>query len=163
MSLQIEKQRAKRKEKGKFKIRVRYKHYNYKTIETADYGSFREMYAKYKDKYEFWCGDVPPEMESGHYTGVRLDSDFSKEHEDYSLRKYGKNKCWIDTTYKVNGKPVCLVFNAQFDVGTFGTVTSASVGINTVARLNREKRARARRRAKGKFRKNRRGKTYRRR
>src|SRR6266566_3783058 len=84
-------------------------------------------------------------------------------HLVLSLPRFGRNKCWVDDTYKVNGKKICLVFNAQFDVGTFGTVTSASVGINTVARLNREKRARARRRAKGKFRKNRRGKTYRRR
>jgi hypothetical protein len=147
LSLQIEKQRQKRKQKGKFKIRVRYKHAIYRTIETDDYGSFKEMYAKYKDKYEFWCGDVPPEkIENGCYQGVRLDSDVFDRHAEYSLERFGKHKCWIDETYKINGKKVCLVYNAQFDVGTFGTVTGAAVGINTVARLNKE--AARRRRAK---------------
>jgi hypothetical protein len=159
MSL-IEKQRQKRKQKGKFKIRVRYKHYNYKVIETEDYGSFKEMFSKYKGKYEFWCGDVPPEKQydNGSYCGVRLDSDIVPEHEAYSLEKFGKNKCWIDETYKVNGKKVCLVFNAQFDVGGFGTVASASVGINTISRLQREKRRRARQRAKKRWKTNRRTK-----
>ncbi len=133
MSLQIEKQRAKKKQKGKFKIRVRYRYHDYQTIETDDYGSYREMYAKYKGKYEFYCADIIPDA-------------------------LGRNKCWIDETYKVNGKKVCLVFNAQFDVGTFGTVTGAAVGINTVARLNREKRRKARMRAKKRWKTSRRTK-----
>ncbi len=149
MSLQIEKQRQKhKKEKGKFKIRVRYRYHDYKTIGTDDYGSYREMYSKYKGKYEFYCADIIPD-EHGH-NGVRLDSDWSKEHEDYTLQRFGRNKAWIDPTHKVNGKSVVLVFNAQFDVGTFGTVTSASVGINTVARLNRERRRKAKARARKK-------------
>jgi len=156
MSLQIEKQRAKKKQKGKFKIRVRYRYHDYQTIETDDYGSYREMYAKYKGKYEFYCADIIPDARGQN--GVRLDSDWSKEHEDYSLQKFGRNKCWIDETYKVNGKKVCLVFNAQFDVGTFGTVTGAAVGINTVARLNREKRRKARMRAKKRWKTSRRTK-----
>ena len=47
--------RKRRKKRSKnrlsrFKIRVRYKYHYYRWINTEDYGSFKEMYEKYKDK-----------------------------------------------------------------------------------------------------------------
>lgn len=112
MSVTIQKERRKRSRK--YKIRVRYKHTVYKTIETEDYGTFREMYEKYKGKYEFWCGDYPPEKNhpDGNYTGFRLDSDIDPAHERYTLRRFGRHKAWLDLKYRVDGKPVILVFNA---------------------------------------------------
>ena len=73
------------------------------------------MWKKYKDKYTFWCGDLPPtlnplytqeEVEKG-YTGYRLNGDA------LSFKKYGKHKAWVDTNHKINGKPVVLVWKAQ--------------------------------------------------
>ena len=160
MSLQIERQRRKMKKRdSKFTIKVRRDGWTGK-IETEDFGSFKQMLAKYKGKYQFWCADYCPKKiaEEGNYHGVRLDSDIIPQRIVETLKQFGKHKAWIDPVFKVDGKPVVLVFNAQFDVGTFGTVTSASVGINTVARLNREKRRKARARAKAKFRTNRRTK-----
>src|SRR5881296_3611360 len=50
------KKRSKKAQTSKYKIRVRYKYHHYRWISTDDYGSFREMYEKYKDKgYTFWC------------------------------------------------------------------------------------------------------------
>lgn len=113
MSLQEQRIRKRRREKsGKFRIRVRYKYHIYKTIETEDYGSFKEMYKKYRGKYEFWCADQPPEKEDGHWTGYRLDSDISESHVAGTLKSYGRHKAWIDPTYRVDGKKVILVFNA---------------------------------------------------
>jgi len=117
LSVQEQKRRQRRREKtGKFKLRVRYKNHIYTTIETEDYGSFKQMYEKYKGKYEFWCGDQPPVKEhtEGTYNGYRLDSDVVPEHTIATLKSYGRHKCWIDPTYKVDGKKVCLVFNATF-------------------------------------------------
>jgi hypothetical protein len=168
VSLQIEKQRSRRKQKGKFKIRVRYKHDLYRTIETEDYGTFREMFAKYKGKYEFWCGDVPPEKQNGeYYSGVRLDSDVYPGHEEYSLQKFGKNKCWIDENYKINGKKVCLVFNAQIgldtSIGATGTIIGGSVALSTAQRLERERRRRKAKRKVARYRTRRDGRKYRKR
>src|SRR5437879_10349293 len=63
---------------SKFKIRVRYKYHYYRWINTQDYGSFKDIYEKYKDKgYSFWCvpkGDTVftnPGIES---MGEQLDS-----------------------------------------------------------------------------------------
>jgi len=75
--------RKKRKKRSKnhpskFKIRVRYKYHYYRWINTEDYGSFKDIYEKYKDKgYSFWCvpkGDsvfTNPGIES---MGEQLDS-----------------------------------------------------------------------------------------
>jgi len=72
------KKRSKKAQTSKYKIRVRYKYHHYRWISTDDYGSFREMYEKYKDKgYTFWCvpkGDsvfTNPGIES---IGEQLDS-----------------------------------------------------------------------------------------
>src|SRR6266571_5780911 len=63
---------------SKFKIRVRYKYHYYRWINTQDYGSFKDIYEKYKDKgYSFWCvpkGDsvfTNPGIES---MGEQIDS-----------------------------------------------------------------------------------------
>jgi len=121
MSVQETKTRQrKRDKKGKYTIRVRYKGHIWKTIDTEDYGSFSEMFKKYKDKYQFWCADSPPErgesayMEGCSYNGYRLDSDVFPAHEMDTLKRYGKHKAWLDDKYKVDGKPVILVHNAGF-------------------------------------------------
>jgi hypothetical protein len=104
---------SKRLQNSKFKIRVRYKYHYYRWINTKDYGSFKEMYEKYKDKgYSWWCADLPPEFSSqdGTWTGYRLDGD--KTHTASTLKRYGRHKCWVDPQYKFEGKPVMLVYNA---------------------------------------------------
>jgi hypothetical protein len=70
------------------------------------------MYSKYKDKYSFWCADLPPEFDSNNSTwvGFRLDGD--ETHSKATLKRYGKHKAWIDFTYKFEGNPVILVYNA---------------------------------------------------
>jgi len=107
----IRRQRRKHR-KHLFKIRARYKYHLFKTIKTEDYGTFNNMYEKYKDKYTFWCADLPPEKnDEGQWTGYRLDGD--KTHIQSTLKRYGRNKCWIDTEYKFEGKKTCLVYNAS--------------------------------------------------
>jgi len=50
------KRRSKRAQNSKFKIRVRYKYHYYRWINTPDYGTFKEVYEKYKNKgVTFWC------------------------------------------------------------------------------------------------------------
>jgi hypothetical protein len=135
LSIQVEKKRQRQRDhKGKYRIRVRYKYHNYREIDTEDYGSFKQMYEKYKGKMQFWCGDQPPTKEyvEGTYNGYRLDSDISPEHVAGTLKRYGRNKCWIDPTYKVDGKSVCLVFNASFNVGTVGTILGLAVAIKVI-------------------------------
>ncbi len=105
--------RSKRLTSSKYKIRVRYKYHYYRWINTKDYGSFKDIYEKYKDKgYSFWCADLPPEFSSqdGTWTGYRLDGD--KTHTASTLKRYGRHKSWIDPQYKFEGKPVILVYNA---------------------------------------------------
>src|SRR5437879_627191 len=87
-------------------ILARYKYHHYQIIKTKDVGTFEEMYAKYKGKYTFWCGDIPPSKNGD--VGYRLDTD-PKVH----LSNWGKHKAWIDPTYKVKGKKVILVWQAQ--------------------------------------------------
>jgi len=72
------KRRSKRAQNSKFRIRVRYKYHYYRWIRTPDYGSFKDIYEKYKDKgYTFWCvpkGDpvfANPGLET---MGEQLDS-----------------------------------------------------------------------------------------
>ncbi len=87
--------RSKRLTSSRYKIRVRYKYHYYCWINTKDYGSFKDIYEKYKDKgYTYWCADLPPEFsnQDGTWTGYRLDG--------------------IDPQYKFEGKPVILVYNA---------------------------------------------------
>lgn len=108
------KKRSKRTQNSKFRIRVRYKYHYYRWITTHDYGSFKEIYEKYKDKgYTYWCADLPPEYSSqdGTWTGYRLDGD--KTHTASTLKRYGRHKAWIDPFYKFEGKPVILVYNAS--------------------------------------------------
>ena len=110
------KRTAKAQKKAQLKsILVRYNYHTYKRIKTEDFGTYRGMWKKYKDKYTFWCGDLPPtlnplytqeEVEKG-YTGYRLNGDA------LSFKKYGKHKAWVDTNHKINGKPVVLVWKAQ--------------------------------------------------
>jgi len=59
------------------------------------------------------CADLPPEYSSqdGTWTGYRLDGD--KTHTESTLKRYGRHKAWIDNSYKFEGKPVILVYNAQ--------------------------------------------------
>ncbi|HZY94527.1 MAG TPA: hypothetical protein VFE98_06660 [Candidatus Bathyarchaeia archaeon] len=66
---------------GKYRIHVRYKYHYYRWIHTPDYGSYKEIYEKYKDKgYTFWCvpkGDpvfANPGLET---MGAQLDSTVS--------------------------------------------------------------------------------------
>ena len=121
-----------------------------------DFGTFKSMFEKYgSENFTYWCAQMPPyKDESGGWAGYRLDGTEETTFKRYgnktgwSLARYSRHKAWIHPTLKIDGKQVILVANAQFDVGTFGTVTSASVGINTVARLNREKRRKARARAR---------------
>ena len=70
--------RSKRLTSSRYKIRVRYKYHYYRWINTRDYGSFKDIYEKYKDKgYTFWCvpkGDpvfANPGLET---MGEQLDS-----------------------------------------------------------------------------------------
>src|SRR5437867_8165445 len=50
------KRRSKRAQNNKFKIRVRYKYHYYRWINTADCGTVKEVYEKYKNKgVTFWC------------------------------------------------------------------------------------------------------------
>ncbi len=142
MSETIQRQRRKRKEKvkGKYRIKVRYNHHEWRMIETEDYGTFAEMYEKYHGKYTFWCGDLPPHTESdGTFTGFRLDSEIDPTHVERTLKRYGRHKCWIDPSYKFEGKTVCLVFNAQFGIGDFATVVGAAVAINTISDLTHQR------------------------
>ncbi len=114
--MELRKKRKKRSKKtpsNGFKIRVRYKYHYYRWIKTPDYGSFSEMYEKYKDKgYSIWCADLPPEFsaQDGAWTGYRLDGD--KTHTASTLKRYARHKAWIDPVYKYEGKPVILVYNA---------------------------------------------------
>lgn len=99
--------RAERKaQPKKHRIFARYNHDILKFIETEDYGSFREMWAKYKDTHEFYCADIPPHknLETGAWEGFRLSSG--------NLRDYGSHKAWIEPGMTLEGKPVILVFNA---------------------------------------------------
>ncbi len=59
------------------------------------------------------CADLPPEYSSqdGTWTGYRLDGD--KTHTESTLKRYGRHKAWIDSSYKFEGKPVILVYNAD--------------------------------------------------
>jgi hypothetical protein len=114
--LESRKRRKKRSKNhpSKFKIRVRYKYHYYRWINTQDYGSFKDIYEKYKEKgFSFWCADLPPEYSSqdGTWTGYRLDGD--KTHTESTLKRYGRHKAWIDSSYKFEGKPVILVYNAD--------------------------------------------------
>jgi hypothetical protein len=94
-----------------WKIRVRYKYHYFEKIETSDYGSFSEMYAKYGSKYTYWCADLPPEYDRDNGAiGYRLDGD--ARHIEATLKKYGKHKAWIDSRFKFEGKDVILVHNA---------------------------------------------------
>jgi len=71
------------------------------------------MYEKYKGEgYSMWCADLPPEYSSqdGTWTGYRLDGD--KTHTESTLKRYGRHKAWIDNSYRFEGKPVILVYNA---------------------------------------------------
>ena len=71
------------------------------------------MYEKYKGEgYSMWCADLPPEYSSqdGTWTGYRLDGD--KTHTESTLKRYGRHKAWIDSSYKFEGKNVILVYNA---------------------------------------------------
>jgi hypothetical protein len=98
---------------GKYRIHVRYKYHSYRWIQTSDYGSYKELYEKYKDKgYAFFCADLPPEYskQDGTWTGYRLDGD--KTHTASTLKRYGRHKAWIDMAYRFDGKPVILVYNA---------------------------------------------------
>jgi hypothetical protein len=100
--------------RGKYRIRVRYKYHYYRWIHTPDYGSYKDIYEKYKDKgYAFFCADLPPEysQQDGSWTGYRLDGD--KTHTASTLKRYGRHKAWIDPAYKFDGKPVILVYNAS--------------------------------------------------
>src|SRR2546426_1645813 len=58
------------------------------------------------------CADLPPEYSSqdGTWTGYRLDGD--KTHTESTLKRYGRHKAWIDSSYKFEGKNVILVYNA---------------------------------------------------
>ncbi len=69
---------SKRLQSSRYKIRVRYKYHYYRWINTKDYGSFKDIYEKYKDKgFTFWCvpkGDpvfANPGLET---MGEQLDS-----------------------------------------------------------------------------------------
>ena len=89
-------------------IIARYKYYDYVRIQTKDTGTYLEMLAKYQGKYEFWCGDIPPEKDdSGGYSGYRLDGS------PFQIQQWGKHKAWIDPRFKVRGKPVILVWKAK--------------------------------------------------
>src|SRR2546421_10246647 len=105
---------SKRLQSSHYKIRVRYKYHYYRWIATKDYGSFKDIYEKYKDKrYTYWCADLPPELSShvGTWKGYRLDGD--KTHTASTLKRYGRHKSLIDSSYKFEGKPVILVYNAS--------------------------------------------------
>ena len=105
--------RSKRLTSSRYKIRVRYKYHYYRWINTKDYGSYKDIYEKYKDKgYTYWCADLPPEFsnQDGTWTGYRLDRD--KTHTASTLKRYGRHKSWIDPQYRFEGKPVILVYNA---------------------------------------------------
>src|SRR5437867_10435863 len=70
--------RSKRLQSSRYKIRVRYKYHYYRWITTKDYGSFKDIYEKYKDKgYTYWCAPPPPPpppTPRPHTTGAQLDS-----------------------------------------------------------------------------------------
>ena len=79
------KKRSKKAQTSRFRIRVRYKYHYYRWISTHDYGSFKDIYEKYKDKgYTFWCvpkGDpvfANPGLET---MGEQLDSVVSSSGE----------------------------------------------------------------------------------
>ena len=91
-------------------IRVRYCYHIRKDITPLDWGSFSEMYEKYGDRFTYWCGDLPPIEHEGTWTGYRLDGDAT--HIKATLKRYGKHKAWIDTSFKYQGKAVILVYNA---------------------------------------------------
>src|SRR3972149_10004176 len=81
------KKRSRKAQTSRFRIRVRYKYHYYRWISTHDYGSFKEIYEKYKDKgYTYWCADLPPEFSSqdGTWTGYRLDGDKTRSEEHTS-------------------------------------------------------------------------------
>jgi hypothetical protein len=167
MSLQVQEQKRRRRNKGKFMVRTQWKS-KWKKELVEDYGTFSQMLKKHgTDTFQYWCAQCPPEKVGGCWLGYRLDGkdniEFVKmSNTQWSLSRYGRHKAWIHPTLKIDGKRVILVANA-FDVGGFGTVASASVGINTVGRLNREaaRKARARKRkarAKKSWRTNRRTK-----
>ena len=105
---------AKAQKKALKRILVRYNYHTYARIDTEDVGTYHGMWKKYKDKYTFWCGDLPPTLNPLHseegndgYTGYRLMGDA------ISFKKYGKHKAWVDPNHKINGKPVVLVWKAQ--------------------------------------------------
>lgn len=91
------------------KIRVRYKYSFYGHVYTPITGTFAELWKKYGKKYEFYCADIPPELEwwTNRYkqVGYKLGA--------FHLDAYGKHKAWLDYNYTVKGKPVILVYNAS--------------------------------------------------
>lgn len=68
------------------------------------------MWKKYGDKYEFYCADLPPIFNGGIYEGYHLT------HQPDQAKRWGKHKAWIDPNYKVDGKPVVLVWKADSSV-----------------------------------------------
>src|SRR3989304_201354 len=108
------KKRSRKAKTSRFRIRVRYKYHYYRWISTHDYGSFKDIYDKYKDKgYTYWCADLPPEFSSqdGTWTGYRLDGD--KTHTASTLKRYGRHKAWVGPGSKVEAQQVILVYNAR--------------------------------------------------
>jgi len=104
-------------------ILARYKYHYYSHIKTKDVGTYAEMYEKYKGKYTFWCGDIPPQEDaSGESVGYRLDIPDMQ----WTLAKWGKHKCWVDPKYKYKGKKVILVWNASL-----ATVACVDCGFET--------------------------------
>jgi len=97
--------------KKKYTIVARYRYTTHKRIQTEDTGTFRQLWAKYKDTATFWCADIPPVDEKGNRDdeGFRLNED--------SLKPYGNHKAWIEEGLLIDGKPVILVFNAGFQKG----------------------------------------------
>src|SRR5260370_33757357 len=90
-------QRQKRRKKARLerarlrpqerRILARYKYHTIKWIRSKDSGTLEELYAKYKGKYQIWCGDLPPEWDYNDkaYAGFRIDDDANK------LKRYAKH------------------------------------------------------------------------
>lgn len=118
-TIQEERRRRKRHRRAKkgHLLKVRYKYHHWRTIRTPDYGTYEELYKRYKGKMAFFCADLPPEYleKEGVWTGYRLDG--APGHLKATLERYGRHLSWIDPFYKCEGKPVVLVFNAGRDLG----------------------------------------------
>jgi hypothetical protein len=138
--VEIQKQRRRRQQRnGMKKTRTQWKD-AWTMEEVEDYGTFREMFAKYgTKKFIYFCAQVPPgiDEDTGATVGYRLDGDEAafafigantdKSRTEWSLERYGRHKAWVSNMKRVDGKRVILVANAAGLLGILLVAEAADI------------------------------------